>query len=79
MTSYNLFCSHHRSGLRDENPNLSAREVERLMGQKWSQLLAEEKKPYEDEAYRLYAANVATFKATQGIGGSDVADAVAKR
>ncbi|GMH32610.1 hypothetical protein BSKO_00444 [Bryopsis sp. KO-2023] len=72
ITSYNLFCSHHRSMLRDENPELTAREVERLMGQKWSSMVAEEKKPYEDEAYRLNASNMAAFKAQKSVSSDDV-------
>lgn len=49
------------------------------MGQKWSQLSAEEKKPYEDEAYRIYAANVATFKAAQGGSVGELSDGPGKR
>lgn len=65
ITSYNIFCSETREQLRQSHPELSSREIEKLMGQQWGEMTSDLKRAYEDRARQINAANAA-HAATMG-------------
>lgn len=52
-SSYMLFCDEQRPKIKAEQPELSMTDTAKVLGQKWKELSAEDKKPFEDEAKKL--------------------------
>ncbi|ORX36139.1 high mobility group box domain-containing protein [Kockovaella imperatae] len=50
LSAYMFFVQDYRDRIKSENPDVSFGEVGKLLGAKWKELSAAEKKPYEDKA-----------------------------
>ena len=58
--SYLLFCKERRTALHAENPDISSREVTKMLAQEWKNLSNEEKQKYEkqkEEALKTQEVN----------------------
>ncbi|GFZ48952.1 Non-histone chromosomal protein 6 [Saitozyma sp. JCM 24511] len=50
LSAYMFFVQDYRERLKSENPDATFGEVGKLLGAKWKEMSAGEKKPYEDQA-----------------------------
>ena len=50
ITSYFYYTNERREILKKENPNLTTREIARLIGAEWRRMNDKERKPYIDKA-----------------------------
>ncbi|KIW08349.1 uncharacterized protein PV09_01265 [Verruconis gallopava] len=50
LSAYMFFANDNRDKVREENPGIKFGEVGKLLGEKWKELSAKEKEPYEKKA-----------------------------
>ena len=50
INSFLVFCSANRNKVKDEYPNRSNAEISSILGEKWRNLTAKEKKTYKELA-----------------------------
>ncbi|KAJ4835588.1 FACT complex subunit ssrp1, partial [Turnera subulata] len=50
LTGYNFFLQMERENVKRSNPGISFSEISRALGDKWKQMSAEQKEPYEEKA-----------------------------
>ena len=63
VTSYNVYCTEVRDPLRQQHPDASARDIEKMIGQQWASMTAEQKREYEDKARLTNAHTMAMHQA----------------
>ena len=49
INSYFLFCKERRSALHAKNPNLSSREITKMLGEEWQNLSLPEREKYREK------------------------------
>lgn len=50
LSAYMFFANDQRDKVREDNPGIKFGEVGKLLGEKWKELSAKEKEPYEKKA-----------------------------
>ncbi|KAK7929782.1 hypothetical protein WMY93_006177 [Mugilogobius chulae] len=73
-SAFFVFCSDHRSRIKEENPGISIGDIAKKLGELWSTQSAKDKAPYEAKAAKLkekYEKDVAAYRAKGGSGQSN--------
>lgn len=69
MSAYMFFSQEIREKVKEEKPDLAFAEMGREVGQRWKDLSAEDKKPYEERAAQdktRYEEEMAAYREKQG-------------
>ncbi|KAG7461804.1 hypothetical protein MATL_G00194980 [Megalops atlanticus] len=64
-SAFFLFCSEHRSALKNENPGITIGEIAKKLGEMWAKQSAKDKAPFEQKAAKLrekYEKEVAAYR-----------------
>lgn len=74
LSAYMFFTQDQRDKVKEENPGIAFTDVAKVLGQKWKELSAEEKAPYEEQAAndkKRYESAKAEYDAQGGVGGGE--------